>query len=212
MFGPPDGYPIVLAHGFTCAIRVRGYQIADLAADYRVIASTIAAMGAAAFRAAAGIASVSWPPTFNAVLEVTLGPGERAVLAGHSMGGIAITAWSDRYRHKVRRRADAVALINTTTGDLVRKVICCRPAAVRGGPRPGRPTLDHHIWLFRDAERDRVANARVGRDAALNLRPVCGHRAGRPRRLRGNAGRRVGAAAHQPSRPDRAHSRHWQRT
>ncbi|EUA33577.1 alpha/beta hydrolase fold family protein [Mycobacterium xenopi 3993] len=58
----------------------------------------------------------------DAVLEATLGPGERAVLAGHSMGGIAIAAWSDRYRHKVAHRADAVALINTTTGDLVRKV------------------------------------------------------------------------------------------
>lgn len=44
------------------------------------------------------------------------------MVAGHSMGGITIAAWSDRYRHKVRRRTDAVALINTTTGDLVRKV------------------------------------------------------------------------------------------
>jgi pimeloyl-ACP methyl ester carboxylesterase len=38
------------------------------------------------------------------------------------MGGMAIAAWSDRYRHKVERRADAVALINTTTGDLLREV------------------------------------------------------------------------------------------
>jgi pimeloyl-ACP methyl ester carboxylesterase len=38
VFGSPDGYPIVLAHGITCAIGVWGYQIADLATDYRVIA------------------------------------------------------------------------------------------------------------------------------------------------------------------------------
>ncbi len=38
VFGPEDGYPIVLAHGITCAIRVWAYQIADLASDYRVIA------------------------------------------------------------------------------------------------------------------------------------------------------------------------------
>ncbi len=31
VFGPEDGYPIVLAHGITCAIRVWAYQIADLA-------------------------------------------------------------------------------------------------------------------------------------------------------------------------------------
>ena len=38
VFGPQDGYPIVLAHGITCALRVWAYQIADLAKDYRVIA------------------------------------------------------------------------------------------------------------------------------------------------------------------------------
>ena len=38
VFGPEDGYPIVLAHGITCAIRVWAYQIADLANEYRVIA------------------------------------------------------------------------------------------------------------------------------------------------------------------------------
>src|SRR5205814_788693 len=38
VFGPDDGYPIVLAHGITCALRVWAYQIADLSTDYRVIA------------------------------------------------------------------------------------------------------------------------------------------------------------------------------
>ena len=35
---PEDGYPIVLAHGITCAIRVWAYQIAELAGNFRVIA------------------------------------------------------------------------------------------------------------------------------------------------------------------------------
>ena len=56
------------------------------------------------------------------MLEATLAPGERAVIAGHSMGGIAITSWADRYPERVAQRADAVALINTTTGDLLRHV------------------------------------------------------------------------------------------
>jgi len=38
VFGPEDGYPIVLAHGITCAIPVWHEQINDLARDYRVIA------------------------------------------------------------------------------------------------------------------------------------------------------------------------------
>ncbi len=58
----------------------------------------------------------------DAVLEATLNPGERAVIAGHSMGGIAISSWAQRYPRRVADRADAVALINTTTGDLLRHV------------------------------------------------------------------------------------------
>ena len=30
VFGPPDGYPIVLTHGITCAVRAWAYQIAEL--------------------------------------------------------------------------------------------------------------------------------------------------------------------------------------
>ena len=56
------------------------------------------------------------------MLEATLPPGERAVIAGHSMGGIAISSWAERYPDRVPQLADAVALINTTTGDLLRHV------------------------------------------------------------------------------------------
>lgn len=122
VFGPDDGYPIVLSHGFTCAIRAWGYQIADLAADYRVIAFDHRGHGRSGVPPRGGYSLSHLASDLDAVLEATLGRAERAVLAGHSMGGIAIAAWSDRYRHKVAHRADAVALINTTTGDLVRKV------------------------------------------------------------------------------------------
>jgi pimeloyl-ACP methyl ester carboxylesterase len=122
VFGPEDGYPIVLAHGITCAIRVWAYQIADLATDYRVIAFDHRGHGRSGIPRRRGYSLPHLASDVDAVLEATLAPGERAVLAGHSMGGIAIAAWSDRYRHKVEVRADAVALINTTTGDLLREV------------------------------------------------------------------------------------------
>ncbi len=122
VFGPPDGYPIVLTHGITCAIRAWAYQIADLATDYRVIAFDHRGHGRSGVPGRHGYSLKLLASDLNCVLEATLAPHERAVLAGHSMGGIAIAAWSARYRHKVRRRADGVALINTTTGDLVRQV------------------------------------------------------------------------------------------
>ncbi|MBU9764133.1 alpha/beta hydrolase [Mycobacterium sp. TNTM28] len=123
VFGPADGYPIVLAHGITCAIGVWAHQIADLAADYRVIAYDHRGHGRSeAPRGRQRYSLNHLAADLDAVLDATLNPGEHAVIAGHSMGGIAITSWSQRYPARVPARADAVALINTTTGDLVRDV------------------------------------------------------------------------------------------
>jgi pimeloyl-ACP methyl ester carboxylesterase len=123
VFGPEDGYPIVLAHGITCAIRVWAYQIADFAQDYRVIAFDHRGHGRSAVPARRSAYSLDHlAGDLDSVLDATLAPGERAVIAGHSMGGIAISSWADRYPDRVQQRADAVALINTTTGDLLRNV------------------------------------------------------------------------------------------
>ncbi len=135
VFGPPDGYPIVLTHGITCAIRAWAYQIADLANDYRVIAFDHRGHGQSGVPRPKDYSLKHLASDLDSVLDATLAPHERAVLAGHSMGGITIAAWSARYRHKVRRRAGAVALINTTTGDLLRKV---QLFPVPGGLSPAR--------------------------------------------------------------------------
>lgn len=123
VFGPEHGYPIVLAHGITCAIRVWAYQINDLVSDYRVIAYDHRGHGRSGLptrRTNYGLNFLA--ADLDAVLEATLKPGERAVIAGHSLGGIAISSWSERYPLRVTERADAVALINTTTGDALRHV------------------------------------------------------------------------------------------
>lgn len=123
VFGREDAYPIVLAHGITCAIRVWAHQIADLSQDYRVIAFDHRGHGRSAVPVRRGAYSLDHlAADLDSVLEATLAPGERAVIAGHSMGGIAITSWAERYAERVTERADAVALINTTTGDLLRNV------------------------------------------------------------------------------------------
>lgn len=123
IFGPQAGYPIVLVHGITCAIPVWAYQITDLAEHYRVIAYEHRGHGRSSVPSRRGGYSIDHlAADLDAVLDATLEPGERAVIAGHSMGGIAITSWAERHPHSVARRADAVALINTTTGDLLRNV------------------------------------------------------------------------------------------
>src|SRR5882762_10804457 len=78
VFGPEDGYPIVLAHGITCAIRVWAYQIADLANDYRVIAYDHRGHGRSAApprRRAYSLDHLAGD--LDSVLEATLAPGER---------------------------------------------------------------------------------------------------------------------------------------
>lgn len=134
VFGPDDGYPVVLAHGITCAIRVWAHQIADLSQHYRVIAYDHRGHGRSEVpRSRRSYSLDHLAADLDSVLEQTLTPGERAVIAGHSMGGIAITSWSERYPERVRDRADGVALINTTTGDLLRHVqLLPVPAALAG--------------------------------------------------------------------------------
>jgi pimeloyl-ACP methyl ester carboxylesterase len=122
VFGPSNGYPIVLAHGITCSLKVWHEQINDLSRDHRVIAYDHRGHGRSGVPAAAAYSLDHLAADLDAVLAAVLRPGERAVVAGHSMGGIAISSWSDRFRHRVEQRVDAVALINTTTGDLLDKI------------------------------------------------------------------------------------------
>ncbi|MUL78266.1 alpha/beta hydrolase [Mycobacterium sp. CBMA226] len=123
IFGPEHGQPIVFAHGITCAIGVWGNQIADLATDYRVIAYDHRGHGQSEAPKGRHKYNLDFlAADLDSVLSATLRPGERAVIAGHSMGGIAITSWAQRYPQRVTECADAVALINTTTGDLLKLV------------------------------------------------------------------------------------------
>ena len=122
VFGPTNGYPIVLAHGITCSLQVWHEQINDLARDHRVIAYDHRGHGRSGVPAPSEYSLDHLAADLDAVLTAVLRPGERAVVAGHSMGGIAISSWSDRFRHRVQERVDAVALINTTTGDLLDKI------------------------------------------------------------------------------------------
>ena len=135
VFGPNNGYPIVLAHGITCSLQVWHEQISDLSRDFRVIAYDHRGHGRSGVPNASAYSLDHLAGDLDAVLAATLRPGERAVIAGHSMGGIAISAWADRHRDRVTERADAVALINTTTGDLLDKIKLLR---VPGMLKPAR--------------------------------------------------------------------------
>ncbi|AWI29493.1 alpha/beta fold hydrolase [Streptomyces tirandamycinicus] len=140
----PDGAPaVVLAHGWTCSTRFWAAQIRELAADHRVIAydqrghGRTPAVGEAGAGAGAvagygyGYGTEALADDLEAVLAAALAPGERAVLAGHSMGGMTLMAAASR--PGFAEHAAAALLCSTGSSRLVAEslVVPMRAGAFR---------------------------------------------------------------------------------
>ncbi|MGW2886505.1 alpha/beta fold hydrolase [Streptomyces griseoruber] len=129
VYGPEDAPPVVLAHGWTCSTAFWAAQIGDLAADHRVVAYDQRGHGRtppSPVRSTDALAD-----DLEAVLAATLGPGERAVIAGHSMGAMTVLAAAARPR--MREHAAAVLLCSTGASRLVAEstVLPLRPGRLR---------------------------------------------------------------------------------
>ncbi|MEU0387419.1 alpha/beta fold hydrolase [Streptomyces chartreusis] len=126
----PDGAPaVVLAHGWTCSTAFWAAQIRDLAADHRVIAYDQRGHGRSP--ASPACTTDALADDLEAVLGATLAPGEQAVIAGHSMGGMTVMAASGRAAF--REHAAAVLLCSTGSSQLVAAatVVAMRPGPLR---------------------------------------------------------------------------------
>ncbi|MFE5207538.1 alpha/beta fold hydrolase [Streptomyces sp. NPDC056600] len=145
----PEGAPaVVLAHGWTCSVAFWAAQIRDLSERFRVIAYDQRGHGGSPLHAPVGTQQLA--DDLEAVLAATLAPGEKAVIAGHSMGGMTIMAAAGR--PGFREHAAAVLLCSTGASALVPEstVLPIRRGAVRtwltgqilGSPLPigRRPT------------------------------------------------------------------------
>lgn len=112
VYGPEGAPAVVLAHGWTCSIAFWAEQIRSLAADHRVIAYDQRGHGRSPVPAGpSGYATRALADDLEAVLASTLAPGEQAVLAGHSMGGMTLMAAADR--PGFREHAAAALLCST---------------------------------------------------------------------------------------------------
>ncbi|MFC4126060.1 alpha/beta fold hydrolase [Nocardia rhizosphaerae] len=117
-YGPVDAPVIVFAHGWTCSIEYWNAQINAFAGEYRVIAYDQRGHG----ESTNGYADPSTDLLADDlcdVLDAALLPGQRAVLVGHSMGGMTLIAWAGRYPERVAEQAAAVLLTNTGAHSLV---------------------------------------------------------------------------------------------
>ncbi|WP_280265090.1 alpha/beta fold hydrolase [Nocardia wallacei] len=117
-YGPADGDVVVLVHGWTCCIEYWNPQINAFADEYRVVSYDQRGHGESEL-GTSPLTTDLLADDLAAVLDATLRPGQRAVLVGHSLGGMTIQAWAGRYPEEVARRAAAVVLTNTAPGDLV---------------------------------------------------------------------------------------------
>ncbi|WP_392671223.1 alpha/beta fold hydrolase [Streptomyces sp. LN785] len=128
----PDGAPaVVLAHGWTCNTHFWAAQIRDLAADHRVVAYDQRGHGRTPAVRPEGYSTDALADDLEAVLAATLAPGEQAVLAGHSMGGMTLMAASRRAG--LREHAAAVLLCSTGSSRLISEslVVPMRAGAAR---------------------------------------------------------------------------------
>ncbi|MEU2394875.1 alpha/beta hydrolase [Streptomyces sp. NPDC007369] len=127
--GEPDAPTVVLAHGWTCSTAFWAAQIRDLSADHRVIAYDQRGHGRSP--AGSGYSTTVLADDLAAVLRAALAPGERAVLAGHSMGGMTIMAAAGR--PEVTEHAAAVLLCSTGSSRLAAEalVVPLRPGPLR---------------------------------------------------------------------------------
>ncbi|WP_338897776.1 alpha/beta hydrolase [Streptomyces sp. TG1A-60] len=120
---------VVLVHGWTCSTAFWAAQIRDLCVDHRVVAYDQRGHGRSPASAECGADVLA--DDLEAVLAAVLAPGEKAVLAGHSMGGMTVLAAAGRAA--VREHTAAVLLCSTGSSRLVAEslVVPMGPGRVR---------------------------------------------------------------------------------
>ncbi|CAM5465157.1 alpha/beta fold hydrolase [Streptomyces griseus] len=131
LHGPEDAPAVVLAHGWTCNTRFWDAQVRELAADHRVIAYDQRGHGLTPEPGPGGYSTNALADDLEAVLAGTLAPGRKAVLAGHSMGGMTLMAAAAR--PGLREHAAAVLLCSTGSTRLTAeaRVLPLRAGALR---------------------------------------------------------------------------------
>ncbi|NUS42630.1 MAG: alpha/beta hydrolase [Mycobacteriaceae bacterium] len=163
--GPADAPPIVLSHGWVCRADYWNPQIRALAGvdgtgPYRVVTYDQRGHGESTNGSRAALADVL-ADDLAEVLAETLRPGERAVLGGHSMGGMSIMAWARRHPEQAGL-VGAILLLNTGCGRLLAEttVLPFIPAgkvphrigaAILGARLPLPP-----LWLLRPLAKMRI--------------------------------------------------------
>lgn len=130
-YGLPQGDAptVVLIHGWTCKTLFWAPLIHQLAGEHRVVAYDQRGHGRSETPGRGGYSTDALADDLAAVLDGFLGADERAVLVGHSMGGM--TAMAAGERPAIQARTAAVLLASTGSGRLIPEATVLPPTAVR---------------------------------------------------------------------------------
>jgi pimeloyl-ACP methyl ester carboxylesterase len=193
-FGPEQGPPLVLVHAWMCSTELWHRQIDALSGEARIVSMDLRGHGRSGFAPNLDYSIESFGDDLQCVLEASLEPGERAVIAGHSMGAMTVAAWAHRHHSQVLARCRALAMIGTGLGDLTTEALVLRTPdgferwkEVAGAlllsteiPFAGAP-----MGIVRAATR-RIAFGSAARDEDVALVAAMAHNC--PRRVRGRSG------------------------
>lgn len=140
--GPSDAPTIVLAHGWMMSLDFWDAQVADLAGRWRVVAYDQRGHGRSGQPPTGDWSIDALAGDLRAVLDAAVPDGERAVVAGHSMGAMALLALADADADAARARIAGSMLCSTGASDLLRHSAACGGnATLAAGARVAVPWL-----------------------------------------------------------------------
>ncbi|CAN5650837.1 alpha/beta hydrolase [soil metagenome] len=121
VFGRDDAPTVVLVHGWMCTSAVWRRQIDELSADFRLVAYDQRGHGQSPPASTGDYSADTLGADLDAVLDQTVPHGERVVVAGHSMGAMAVVAWAEAHPDDVAGRIAGAVLVNVGVERLVRQ-------------------------------------------------------------------------------------------
>ena len=120
--GPPDAPAVVLVHGFSLDMTMWHHQWKALSDRYRVIVYDQRGHGRSERGVDSDYSLQAMAADLEAVLDATVGDGP-CVVAGHSMGGMALLAFADEHPQEFGGRIVAAGLFDTAAAELLSGIV-----------------------------------------------------------------------------------------
>jgi pimeloyl-ACP methyl ester carboxylesterase len=195
-FGSPDApATVVLVHGWTCALKIWTPVIRALAGDdIRVIAYDLRGHARSGRPEEVDYSIDAHAGDLDAVLRAMVPEGQRAVVAGHSLGGMTIVAWAGDHADEVPHMISGAVLVNTgmdgliaqspilkmpeklgKAREIVGRALLSTPVPLPHGPTPVSYRVVRWIGLTKSASPAQIAFCeRLVLACKRDVRALCG--------------------------------------